>query len=143
MNNIVTYNEVMQRLKNKKLKDMKPQDIFDRYIAYGTEEELNTPEIQQLLIQHNYTRELLEMLDFITDKRVIADILKSNLLNNGNIISMQGQAEMWVIEHLQEPKERMLSFRIISNNADKRTLIKGPTIFSQKDYNQYRNQFFK
>lgn len=140
---VITFEEVKERLKNKSLKDYTDEDILDRYIVYGTEEELNIPEIQQLLIQHNYTRELLEVVDFITDKGTISGILNSNLLKNENIIAMQGQAEMWVIEHLQELKERTLSFEIIIRDTGERTLLKGATIFSQEDYNKYRKQFYK
>ena len=142
-NKPITYNEVMQRLKNKKLEDMKSQDIFDRYIAYGTEEELNTPEIQQALIHYGYVKTLMEMVNFITDKQVIADILKSELLKNENILTMQGQAKLWIIEHLQEPRERTLSFEFIDKDTGERIILEGPTMFSQEEYNQYRNQFFK
>ena len=109
----------------------------------GTEEELNTPEIQQLLIQHNYTMELLEMIDFITDKGVISDILKSNLLKNENIISLQGQVEMWVIEHLQEQKERKLLFNFINNKTNEKISLTGPTLFDQEEYDKYNKQFLE
>ena len=57
----ITFEEVKHRLENKKLEDYSRQDIFERYIVYGSEEELNNPTKQRLLIKHRYTKELLEM----------------------------------------------------------------------------------
>ena len=57
----ITIEEVNHRLENKKLEDYSKQDVFERYIVYGSEEELNNIEIQRLLIKQGYTKELLEM----------------------------------------------------------------------------------
>lgn len=57
----ITIEEVKHRLENKKLEDYSRQDIFERYIVYGSEEELNNLTIQRLLIKYGYTKELLEM----------------------------------------------------------------------------------
>lgn len=43
---IIRFEEVKHRLENKKLEDYSIQDIFERYIVYGSEEELNNPTIQ-------------------------------------------------------------------------------------------------
>ena len=43
------------------------QDVFERYIVYDSEEELNNPTIQRLLIKHGYTKELLEMATDISN----------------------------------------------------------------------------
>ncbi len=140
----ITFEEVKDRLKNKSLKDYTDEDILDRYIAYGTEEELNTPEIQKALLEHGYISELLEMTNFITDKQVISDILHKYLPKIEPTILIFGQAkDMWVIEHLQEPKERKLSFDFIDKDTDESIVLEGPTIFTQEDYDKYRNQFYK
>lgn len=110
----------------------------------GTEEELNTPEIQEALLQHGYIEELFEMTNFITDKQVISDILHKYLLKIEPTTLIFGQAtEMWVIEHLQDPKERKLSFEFLDTDTDKKILLEGPYIFTQEDYDKYRNQFYK
>ena len=141
---IITFEEVKDRLKNKSLKNYTDEDILDRYIAYGTEEELNTPEIQKALLEHGYISELLEMTNFITDKQVISDILHKYLPKIEPTILIFGQAkDMWVIEHLQNPKERKLSFEFIDNDTNEKTVLEGPTIFTQEEYDKYRNQFYK
>ena len=43
--NVITYEKVKNELKNIKLADMTKEQVFDRFIAYGTREELNNPEI--------------------------------------------------------------------------------------------------
>ena len=110
----------------------------------GTEEELNTPEIQKKLLQHGYIKELFEMTNFITDQQIISDILHKYLPRIEPTILVFGQAkDIWVIEHLQEPKERKLAFEFLDKDTGEKIIIDGPTIFSQDEYNKYRNQFFK
>lgn len=41
----ITFEEVKHRLENKKLEDYSKQDVFERYIVYGSEEKLNNPTI--------------------------------------------------------------------------------------------------
>ena len=63
----ITFEEVIHRLENKKLEDYSKEDVFERYIVYGSEEELNNPTIQRLLIKHGYTKELIEMATNISN----------------------------------------------------------------------------
>ena len=63
----ITFEEVKHRLENKELEDYSKQDVFERYIVYGSEEELNNPTIQRLLIKHEYTKELVEMATNISN----------------------------------------------------------------------------
>jgi len=62
-----TFEEIKHRLENKELKNYSKQDVFERYIVYGSEEELNNPTIQRLLIKHGYTKELIEMATNISN----------------------------------------------------------------------------
>lgn len=66
-NEVVTFEEIKHKLENKKLEDYSKQDVFERYIVYGSEEELNNPTIQRLLIKHGYTKELVEMATNISN----------------------------------------------------------------------------
>ena len=59
--------------KNKELKDYSKQDVLERYIVYGSEQELNNPTIQRLLIKHGHTKELIEMATNI-DNDIIDEI---------------------------------------------------------------------
>ena len=63
----ITFAEVKHRLENKELEDYSKQDVFERYIVYGSEEELNNPTIQRLLIKHGSTKELVEMATNISN----------------------------------------------------------------------------
>ena len=63
----ITFEEVKHRLENKELENYSKQDVFERYIVYGSEEELNNPTIQRLLIKYGYTKELLEMATNISN----------------------------------------------------------------------------
>ena len=90
--NVITYEQVEERLRNVPLADYTAQDVQDRYIAYGSEEELNQPEIQALLIKHNYVDILTSgIVDFIDNKEVIKDIFASNLFEDKNIKFIQGR----------------------------------------------------
>ena len=82
--NVKTYEKVINELKNIKLADMTKQQVFDRFIAYGNEEELNNPEIQKVLIQNGYANELMHMVTIITDEEVIKMLYQSKSLENYN-----------------------------------------------------------
>ena len=69
----ITFEEVKHRLENKELENYSKQDVFERYIVYGSEEELNNHTIQRLLIKHGHTKELLEMATNI-DNDIIDEI---------------------------------------------------------------------
>lgn len=51
----ITLKKVIHRLENKELEYYSKQDVFERYIIYGSEEELNNSTIQRLLIKHGFT----------------------------------------------------------------------------------------
>lgn len=63
----ITFKKVIHRLENKELENYSKQDVFERYIVYGSEEELNNHTIQRLLIKHGYTKELIEMATDISN----------------------------------------------------------------------------
>ena len=69
----ITFEEVKHRLENKELENYSKQDVFERYIVYGSEEELNNHTIQRLLIKHGHTKELVEMATNI-DNDIIDEI---------------------------------------------------------------------
>ena len=69
----ITFEEVKHRLENKELENYSKQDVFERYILYGSEEELNNHTIQRLLIKHGHTKELVEMATNI-DNDIIDEI---------------------------------------------------------------------
>lgn len=88
---VITYEEVIARLKGKKLEDYTKEDVNDRYIAYGNETELNTPKIQRLLIKYGFYTALLDSVNIIEDKQTIQEPLSSNLFKDINYTIMQGR----------------------------------------------------
>ena len=90
MSNIITFEEVQNRIKNKTLEELSSQDIFDRYFVYGTEKEQNTPVIQKLMIEHGYTGNLLDTIDIITDKEVEIKVLESKITESINLKPVKG-----------------------------------------------------
>ena len=89
-NTIITGEQGMNRLKDVKLEDYTKSDLLDRYIANGTEQELQDPAVQSALVKSDLHIDLLDMIDIITDKQAIQDLLNSNLFENKNISTMQG-----------------------------------------------------
>ena len=90
MSNIITFEEVQNRIKNKTLEELSSQDIFDRYFVYGTEKEQNNPVIQKLMIGHGYTGNLLDTIDTITDKEVEIKVLESRITESINLKPVKG-----------------------------------------------------
>lgn len=88
---IITREEVMNRLKDKKLEEYSKLDLEERFIVYGTEQELEDPIIQHILIKNNLYEELIDGIDIITDKQVILELLQSNLFQDEHISIIEGE----------------------------------------------------
>lgn len=103
----ITFEEVEERLKNVNLENMTAQDVLDRYIAYGSDEELNNPEIQKLFIKYDYIDELINLVQgVITDTEVIESILSSEIFNDNNLIIKKGRIqEIAMVEDSKLPEE--------------------------------------
>lgn len=93
-----TYKEVKKRLQGKRIEDYTKEDTLD-YYAYATEEEMNMPKVQQILIKHKLYEELLNSIDIITDKAVIQDLLSSDLFKDKNNTIIEGK----IIDIQKEP----------------------------------------
>ena len=102
----ITYEEVEERLKNVKLEDMTAQDVFDRYVGYGDNKELNNIEIQKLLLKHNYIEYLISSVEtIITDKTVIEKITSSDLFKDSKYHLIRGRIEnIEIMEDKELPK---------------------------------------
>ena len=91
-NNVITFEEVQKRLINTKLEDYTSEDVMDRYIAYGSDEELNNPEVQKLFIKYGYTNELINLVSgVITDQNVIKAIINTNNFENETTKCLKGK----------------------------------------------------
>lgn len=80
------------------LENMTQEEVLDRYVVAGTEEELKRPEIQSLLIKHGYTDYLLTCVSdnetIITNKQIINQLITtSEYLRKDNILLINGKIE--------------------------------------------------
>lgn len=103
----ITFEDVEERIKNKKMEELTKEDVFDRYIAYGDDKELSNPEIQKLLIKYGYIDELTSFVrSVITDKEVIDMILSSNFVNEKDIILKNGKIQnIYFVEDSELPEQ--------------------------------------
>ena len=62
---VITYEEVEQRLKNVLFEKLTTEDVFDRYIGYGDNDELQDIKVQQLLFKHNFTEYIINSIETI------------------------------------------------------------------------------
>ena len=124
---IITYNELMERLKNVPLEQYTPEDIFHRYIAYGTVAELNNITIQSLIIKNGYTEYLVNILgEMTTNESIIAEMLKSGCFNKDYSI------KRGTIEDIQLIKIKELPSTFVGANI---TLVDAET--KQRCFIQY------
>ena len=88
---IITYEVVLEKFKNKPIIEWTDQDVFDICIGYGDSDELNNSTIQELLINHGYINELINLADkTICDEKIINKILNSKILKEQNYNIKEG-----------------------------------------------------
>lgn len=137
---IITYKEVEERLKNVKLEDMTSQDVFDRYIGYGDNEELNNIEIQKLLLKHNYIEYLISSVEtIITDKAVIEKITSSNLFKDSKYHLIRGRIEnIEIMEDKELPKG--FEWLIVNLQTQAKEEYKLKYMYYPQKQESYKNQ---
>jgi len=114
----------LEQYKNIPIEQMDSQTLFDRYIANGSNEELGNPIIQRLLIQHGHVDAFTEVgPNIITDKEVIKDIFKSNLLEDETITYKEGRIDnvVPVIEDEGIPNSTDKIYRVYIEFEDSKT----------------------
>lgn len=100
----ITRNEVKARLEGVKLEDMSAQDLFDRYITYGTPEELNHTGIQKQLIKYGYLEYLIHIVDKLeVTEEILGEMTSSELFKTKGYAIKRG-----TIEHIEIAKHKWL-----------------------------------
>ncbi len=137
---IITYKEVEERLKNVKLEDMTSQDVFDRYIGYGDNRELNNIEIQKLLLKHNYIEYLISSVEtIITDKTVIEKITSSDLFKDSKYHLIRGRIEnIEIMEDKELPKG--FEWLIVNLQTQAKEEYKLKYMYYPQKQESYKNQ---
>ena len=120
----ITYEEVQAILKNKHLSEYTKQDTIDRYLAYGSDSELNSAQVQKLFIKYKLYDELMSNVEFIEDRGIIQELLKSDAFKNKSI-------------HLIDGKITDIGTKTISHNEDSLYA----SVITMKDRNT--NKFYK
>ena len=86
----ITFEQIEQRLKNKPKEQWTKDDVFDRYVGYGSPEEIESLEVQKLFVKYELFDELINLVNnVITDKEVVEKILNSNIFKNKEIKKLQ------------------------------------------------------
>lgn len=135
----ITFEQIEQRLKNKPKEQWTKDDVFDRYVGYGSPEEIENPEVQKLFIKHGLFDELINIVNnVITDKEVVKKILNSNILKNKDIRKITGKIKEIKIfdiedDNIDELKEVSIIFE--EENTLKQIKIKDFVLTS--DTNKY------
>ena len=92
MKNAITYEQVEQRIKNKSIEEWTKDDVFDRYVGYGSPEEIENSAVQKLFIKYELYEELINLVNnVITDKEVVDKLLNSNIFNKKEIQKIKGK----------------------------------------------------
>ena len=147
--NTITFEQVEQRLKNKPQEQWTKDDVFDRYVGYGSPEEVENPEVQKLFIKHGFFDELINLVNnVITDKEVVEKILKSNIFKKNELKKIRGKIKDINISEIEDDKiDELKQISIIfekENNAGQ-LLIKDFCLTSEidkylLDKNKYKNK---
>ena len=122
----ITSEQVEQRLKNKPQEQWTKDDVFDRYVGYGSPEEIENPKVQKLFIKHGLYEELINLVDnIITDKEVVEKILDSNILKNKDIRKITGKIkEMKIFDIEDDNIDELKEVSIIFEEEDTLKQIK-------------------
>ena len=109
-----------KRLENINQEEWSDEDVFERYIVYGDNDELKKSDVQKLLIKHGYIEEVTQFVDsVITDDEVINSILNSHLFEDGEINLRKGRIEkIEFVEDDELPEEfNWCYITFIENNS--------------------------
>lgn len=144
----ITFEQIEQRLKNKPQEQWTKDDVFDRYVGYGSPEEIENPEVQKLFIKHVFFDELINLVNnVITDKEVIEKILNSNIFEKKELKKIRGKIKEIKIfdiedDNIDELKEVSIIFE--EKDTSKQIKIKDFVLTSDtdnylKDRKKYNN----
>ena len=145
----ITYEQIGQQLKNKPKDQWTKEDVFDRYVGYGSPEELENPEVQKLFTKYGLFEELINLVNnVITDKEVVEKILNSDIFEKKELKKIRGKIKDIKIFEIEDDKiDELKQISIIfekENNAGQ-LLIKDFCLTSEidkylQDKNKYKNK---
>ncbi len=149
MKKTITYEQIEQRLKNKPQEQWTKDDVFDRYVGYGSPEEIENTEVQKLFIKHDLYDELINLVNnVIIDKEVVEKILNSNIFEKKELKKVRGKIKDIKFFEIEDDKiDELKQISIIfeeENNAEQ-LLIKDFCLTSEidkylQDKNKYKNK---
>lgn len=118
----ITYNEVMEQIKNVPLEKMTKEQVFNRYVAYGRYEDFENVEIQKILCKYDLIEWLISSVStIITDQSVIDDITSSTIVKSNEYQMLRGKIKsLELICSMDLPKGIcLLSITIIGRTTKK------------------------
>ncbi len=135
----ITYEQIEQRLKNKPQDQWTKDDVFDRYIGYGSPEEIENPEVQKLFIKHELYEELINLVNnVIIDKEVVEKILNSNVFENKELQKIKGKIKDLKALDIEDDKiDELKQISIIFEKEDNLEQIQIKDFCLTSDVKQY------
>ena len=131
--NVVTYESLEQRLKNKPKEQWTREDVFDRYIGYGSPEEIEDLDVQKLFIKYELYEELIDLVSKVVEK-----ILDSNIFENKKIKKIKGKIKTIKISDIENDNiDELKQVSIIFEKKDNLEKIKINDYCLTQDTNQY------
>ena len=133
----ITFESVEERLKNKPVSEWTDQDVFDRYVAYGDNQELADLSIQKLLIEHGYANELINLVDsVIYDESIIKKILNLETIQKEKYFIRKGKIDNIIFsENIDLPDDFLeVSLTFIDKNKKSFEIKDLCYIPSKQDY---------
>ncbi len=135
----ITYEQIEQRLKDKPQEQWTKDDVFDRYVGYGSPEEIEDPEVQKLFIKHELYDELINLVNnVITDKEVTEKILNSNVFENKELQKIKGKIKDLKVLDIEDDKiDELKQISIIFEKEDNLEQIQIKDFCLTSDVKQY------
>lgn len=131
-----SFNEVQEELKDISLKDMNKQNIYERYILYGTVAELNNPAVMDKIIRYDLLEFIIRKLDIITvNKQHIQEMLNSKCFQDNYSIKSGRIEKVEKVPDISIPNdcERLIiTIRDADNN-----LIQMKYIYAEEEHEKH------
>lgn len=137
--NILTYKTILKRIGEKQPEELTKDLFTQRYLIYGTDQELKQPDIQKLCLKHNLVEELTDVVVLIEDKEVIKQILQSKIFNQKRKIK-RGKIKEILFENLNDMENVKISKLIFIRTDGETMQLNGHLFSKQADMEEYQKE---
>lgn len=138
----ITYEQVLERIKGKTLEEYTPEDLFDYYIVYEDDNQLEDIKVQQALIKNDVAIDyLIHAIQILEDEQAIKDLYSSDFFKGNTYTAIQGKIKsIQTIQDTITPEYNRISVEFIESENQKKYLLKAPIIYEDADLEKYKNK---